>query len=674
MIEESLERDYIEQTHKYFKSQWFYLAWVAIFLYFTFGLLDYVTAKEHIVILLSIRFSVVLLFLLGLVPVYVNRLERYIIPTSVIVISWAGLGLAWMSTYTGGFSSSYFGGILLVFYGFSLFLPMPLWGISSISVSIFFGYIFINTIKFGFDSLSFGPCFFLSGGVCLAIYSNIINENNRKREFITGRKLLDVSRSKERFFANISHELRTPLTLILGPIEALSKQKEKKIDEETFDAMNLNAKRLLRQINQILDISKIDNSEEKMIFKNSNLNELIEDLVRSCYSQISKKSLSFSCEGLNLPIFSFDYTKIETVFANLLSNALKFTDENGKITVRAQKKDGNIIVEVKNTGQGIPKDKIGKIFERFGQLDKQDTRASFGTGIGLYVTRNYVEAHSGKIEVDSVENEETTFRVILPYKESHAEAQNSERTDTLKRSVLLADVQVSEANINKDTKDELKRLNQVELEKSDELPLIVSVEDNESLRNYIKKELSDDYRVCVAENGSSGLELIRECRPDLIISDQMMPIMTGTELCQEIKADNDLSTTPFLLLTAKGAREDIVGGFEDGVDDYLVKPFNTFELKAKIKAQLRIKNLYEKMNSLELENNAYEIQRYLRHHVNNSLVVAKHASRVIKNDYAGEKSKESKNIETVVEKLERSINNIEKAVMEVDKDSKINFK
>ncbi len=661
-----LNKIYEEERAELFQNQWRYLLVVAAFLYSIFGFLDYFMTDKYLVELLSIRASIVILFLLSVIPTNLESTRKYIPFISIPVILWAGIGLVLMSTYVGGFSSSYFGGLLLVFYGISLFLPMPLWSIILVTTTISLSYIGINGYLFGFDKTAIGPIFFLCGAGGLALYSNILNAKTHKLDLKNRLDLEVATKAKERFFANISHELRTPLTLILGPLENLLHTNSNYIDSDILASMDINARRLLRQINQILDISKINNSEIQIHLENGNLVNIIDNLVEGAMPNSRRRKIALSYLGREVtPKFQFDVWKLETVIANLLSNALKFTDEYGHITIDTCLKEDEIVIQVSNSGKGIPTSNLQSVFELFKQVDDSDSRQHFGSGIGLYISKLYVEALGGKIHVSSVPRVETVFTVNLPYIPV-AGTLLSKGTDN--NSILLADLDVVEGQLTSSDIERLELANQNEILRDSKLPLVLYVEDNSSLRDYVKKSLQQKYRVVMAYDGINGLAQVKRLKPDFIISDQMMPRMTGTELCKIIKGDLETSTIPFLLLTAKASKADVLSGYEEGVDDYLVKPFNASELDSKISAQLRLKSMLENLGSITKDQNMKDFVGFMKHNVNNPLTIARVASGHLKNNVD---TIDKEKIETLLEKLDNAIERITVTVAHMDKDSKL---
>ncbi len=285
-------------------------------------------------------------------------------------------------------------------------------------------------------------------------------------------------------------------------------------------------------------------------------------------------------------IVYLDKDKIERIITNILSNAFKFTPEGGRIIVTLSKDDKYVNTIISDTGIGIPKEKMSKIFDRFYQVDGSHTREQEGTGIGLALTKELVELHKGKIEVESEESKGTTFTVRIPLGREHL------KTEEIIENAQKFGEEEIKVEFDEKIEKKVKQKMDVELFENESLPLLLIVEDNSDVRNYIKDNLKKDYRILEAVDGEDGWNKSVEQIPDLIVSDVMMPKMDGFKLCEKLKTDERTSHIPVILLTAKASKEDKLEGYETGADEYLMKPFEPDELKA------RIKNLIEQRKRL----------------------------------------------------------------------------
>ena len=403
-------------------------------------------------------------------------------------------------------------------------------------------------------------------------------------------KLHEVDEMKSRFFTNISHEFRTPLTLILGPVKQMIEKLNEGKMKDDLSLVHRNANKLLELVNQLLDISKLESGNMKLQTSAQNIIPVLKVLVLSFKSYAERKmiTLKFNSDEDEVIVF-FDKDKIEKIITNILSNAFKFTPDEGIIEVTVVKNIKDLIIIISDTGVGIPKGKIPKIFDRFYQVDESHTREQEGTGIGLALTKELVELHKGKIEVGSEEGKGTTVKISIPLGKEHL------RPEEISESVVEVDLVKEQKQIVPDIISETRIDNKIdpELLISEALPLLLLVEDNLEVRTYIKDNLKTDYRILEAVDGEDGWNTSIEQIPDLIVSDVMMPKMDGFKLCEKLKTDERTSHIPVILLTAKAAKEDKLAGYETGADEYLMKPFDTDELKS------RIKNLIEQRKRVQ---------------------------------------------------------------------------
>jgi signal transduction histidine kinase/ligand-binding sensor domain-containing protein/DNA-binding response OmpR family regulator len=407
----------------------------------------------------------------------------------------------------------------------------------------------------------------------------------RLKEF-ESQKLQEVDQIKSRFFANISHEFRTPLTIIIGSLEKFKSKMENNSDSKELVVMKRNASRLLQLINQLLELSRIESGNVKLNASESDLVKFLKRIVASYSSLANQKYIQLTFNKVpvddiqtNEEIFVFyDKKKFETVFYNLLSNAVKFSPNSEKIDVSISKDNLYAKINFSNSGIVIPSEKLSNIFNRFYQVDDTGTRNFEGTGIGLSLVKEYVELHKGKIEVES-NNNKTLFTIHIPLGKNHLSENEivSEDLEQLQGGIISSDALPTAAT---------EIFNEpVEPDKT----IILVVEDNPDLREMIKENLLDNSFVLEAENGVKGLKLAEETIPDLIISDIMMPEMDGYELSRKIKINEKTNHIPVILLTAKAATEDKLTGLETGADDYLIKPFNSEELKIRVKNLIKIR-------------------------------------------------------------------------------------
>ena len=387
----------------------------------------------------------------------------------------------------------------------------------------------------------------------------------RLQEHIHAEEMADA---KLKFFMNISHEIRTPMTLIVTPLLSLIKQDEDPHRRSVYETIRRNAERILGLINQMMDLRKIDKGQMQMHMYETELISFLGDIHTLFGQQAKAKNISFPYEHDTqmLPVW-VDRGNFDKVVVNLLSNAFKFTPAGGEIRMGVTHDARQVHISIKDTGEGIPEDKLGRIFERFYQSPSHVNDRKTGTGIGLDLTRSLVELHHGTIEArNNSDGKGCEFIVTIPLGNEH-----------LKPEEMIVDKEdVSHTNrlIDEELMAETPADAPTELPKVGCRQRIVVVEDDAEIRDYLASELSSHYEVSTAENGRAGLGEVLRKTPDLVISDIMMPEMDGNELCSKIKGNPATSHVPVILLTAKSRDEDQLEGLEMGADAYVMKPFN----------------------------------------------------------------------------------------------------
>jgi signal transduction histidine kinase/DNA-binding NarL/FixJ family response regulator len=417
-------------------------------------------------------------------------------------------------------------------------------------------------------------------------------------------QLKEMDKVKSRFFANISHEFRTPLTLIMGPLEQMLSTTRSRQHIKQINLMIRNSQRLLTLINQLLDLSKLDSGKIKLQARPQHIVPFLKGVLASfeLASTQKKIDLKFSAENENIILY-FDPGKLEEVICNLLINAVNFTPAGGEIIVTVKiTSPGSVEISVRDTGTGIPEDKLEHIFERFYQAKGPDERGSKGSGIGLALAKELVALHKGEIHVTSKvgENNGTEFIIRLPLGKAHLKPDEVAEDAVPSGSDSVKPCKIPEPSwLDIEKEKELKTEEEGDVEgrvkKEIGKNLILVVEDNAEMRDYIRGALEPQYSVVEAADGREGIDKAKEIIPDLIISDIMMPEVDGYELCNVLKKDVTTSHVPVVLLTAKASEDSVIQGLKTGADDYITKPFNTTILKT------RIKNLIDLRLQLQLK-------------------------------------------------------------------------
>jgi len=401
----------------------------------------------------------------------------------------------------------------------------------------------------------------------------------------------ELNEKKLQFFTNISHEFRTPLSLIISPLEDIIKNDSLNLPErvkEKHYTIHKNTNRLFRLINELLDFRKLDLDKVRIKVRELNLVSFTKNVVSHFKEEASIKNIHISIDTdvQDIPVWA-DENMLEKIIFNILSNAFKVTPEGGAITIdlssredlinlpiaNSNEKIKSVEISISDTGPGLKKEQVKKIFERFYKVDNLNNTYYGGTGIGLEVVQNFVKLHKGKIKVKSVVGKGTTFKVALPAGKKYFTEDEifSEKVEEQVRKDKLDLPIPSLKNSGESTTNE----------KTNSRTLLI-VEDNTELRNYLKNELKADYKIILAKNGKEGLQQAKEFLPDIIMTDVIMPEMDGFVFCKHIKSDIKTSHIPLLMLTAKTQIENRMEGIENGADAYMVKPFNVALLKLRL--------------------------------------------------------------------------------------------
>lgn len=398
---------------------------------------------------------------------------------------------------------------------------------------------------------------------------NKLLELERDKQKELNEQLNAATQSKLAFFTNVSHDLRTPLTLIAEPVEQMTRAGN--LTEQQHTLMRIadkNVRILRRLINQILDFRKYENGRLTLALEEVDVRSLVDEWVEAFRPLARKRDikLTVECSGEVPPSMAIDVEKMERVVFNIVSNAFKYTPDNGAITVRAGMDGGSLVIEVADTGKGIPEDDIDKIFDRFYQVDKVRPQ---GSGIGLSLAKAFVELHGGRISVSSVPGEGSEFRVEIPVTHVASEAAEAARVASGQPDDIDA---------------ELGSIEPTDADADDGKPLLLVIDDNADMRLLVASLMKDEYRIATAADGRQGLKAAARYVPDLIICDVMMPVMDGLECCRQLKSEISTSHIPVLLLTACAMDEQRVEGYDSGADGYLSKPFNEAVLKSRCRS------------------------------------------------------------------------------------------
>lgn len=461
-------------------------------------------------------------------------------------------------------------------------------------------------------------------------------------------QLKEVDRLKNEFFANISHELRTPLTLILSPVDELLRTLEAGAPRDALRVVRKNARRLLRMIDDLLDLAKLEAGGLRLRVTQLDVGSLALGVFES-FQPAAKANgikLYFDAAGEPLEAIYGDPHRIEIILTNLVGNAMKFTPRAGSIGIRVEWTSAGVAIRVSDTGPGISEREQERIFVRFHQTEGSARRRQGGVGIGLALARELAELHGGELTVESTPGEGSTFTLLLRAGEEHFRQEVKER-----RSVRVANHpgRRSEDLMPPDTaKVALGAIPRVDDRMSERvlldrgrLPRVLVVEDEEDLRGFIAGVLRKAHEVETAKDGAEALELLKKNRPDLVLSDVMMPGTTGLDLCRSIKADPGLRHIPVILLTARGESEAALEGYAAGADDFVSKPFHTKVLLARVRAHLKVRALSLQLADQARLVSAGTLAAGMAHEIKNPLNAMKNAAYVLKRGGSGRVSNET---------------------------------
>lgn len=582
-------------------------------------ILDYVTYPEFVVTFIGLRVTGLVVGLTALAIAHAPRAERWAFWLGAIPALLAAVLIEMMIHSLEGGASPYYAGLSLIILGAGFIFT---W---TASETLFFcgSILLIWVVPSLTDSrpIEVGPFFnnlyFLTLTSVVAVASNASRYALARREFeaktrlahTTGElrkaleQLRDLDQAKMRFFTNISHELRTPLTLILAPLEGLlGRQNRPRAERLELERMHRNGLRLLKHINDLLDLSRLDANREKLRLQETDLQAHLEGLLNSCRGLADKRGIQLEFRALeSVPPFPVDCQRVEQIFLNLLSNALRFAtasrSKQPRVIVRCGIREDRYFFEVEDTGPGIPEHQIDQIFERFQRADSPLAPDHGGTGIGLALVKELTELHMGAVGVTSILGEGSTFSVEVPM---NTDVYPPERLSRRQRDVPVPLDRRSEAD--------LARLREVlcdpaSLDLSDfgartagegasaPGPLVLTVDDNKDMLAYVSTLLSREYRVIAAEDGEQAFRMALQNLPDVVIADVMMPRRSGQELLHDLREEPRTRDIPVILVTAKAEAEAKVMGLDAGADDYLSKPFNSRELRARVRSLVQRRQL-----------------------------------------------------------------------------------
>lgn len=522
--------------------------------------------------------------------------------------------IAWMIYATEGANSPYYAGINLVVMIFSIILR---WNIldSIVTLIIAWGLYLIASLASSEpinSGIFFNNIYFLvvTGVFTVAgtfFYKKLqfqeftsrykLDENKRELE-AANQKLIELDQVKSRFFANVSHELRTPLTLLLAPLDKLRGQKELKMirgGTELVEIMYSNAMRLLKLINDLLDLVKLESGRMEIKQEPVEVEKLVLGILTSIKKMAEDKMVQVKNQiSESLGWVKLDRDKFEKILLNLVFNSLKFTAAGGSITVKLFERADQLVLQVIDTGMGIAKEHLPHIFERFWQADSSSRRKYQGTGIGLALIKELVEAQGGEITVKSELGKGTEMTVCLPLEKGEVSmisetsyalpefSSNGEQGEETAVGALPSEEWLVQLHKRAELFPAMVSLREsmkpVETNLSSNRPKILVADDEPDMLRFIKSQLQSRFQIIEATNGQQAIEKAQQFLPDLIVLDMMMPIKDGVQVCQELREKISTRHLPIILVTARADEETKLAALSAGATDFLTKPFSLTEL------------------------------------------------------------------------------------------------
>jgi signal transduction histidine kinase/DNA-binding response OmpR family regulator len=417
-------------------------------------------------------------------------------------------------------------------------------------------------------------------------------EVNEKVELLRQQQIL-----KDRFFGNVSHEFRTPLTLTIGPLETLVTEHKSELSQEVSHLAKMalnNASKMLALVGLVLDMNRLEAGRLPLRIAQYDKAEFLRNITERFQIWAKQNNQNIQVIGCEEPfLLWFDMDQFDKCVSNLLSNAIKYSGENSVITVQLTNQGEDPEVRVLDNGVGISEGSKAKVFERFYQDESSVNASTPGTGIGLALVKEIMQLHHGDARLAEETNIGCCFILILKSGKQHFDQGLIIEPIALEGMSKLNDTDMSHADVFGETLENISKIKTKPFadQKNEDVTTLLIVDDNKELLNFISLRLSASYRILQANNGEEGYQKACSELPDLIISDVNMPIMTGLELTQKIKANQQTQTIPIILLTAKATKREVVSGFSVGADDYLTKPFDTSELIMRVNAQINARKL-----------------------------------------------------------------------------------
>ena len=587
--------------------------------------------------------------------------KKYFRPLGLIEVTLPIFFISWMIYETDGIRSDYYAGINIVIVGVGFLMR---WGLADttrmvvISILLYLAACLLGPTPLDIEGDKkdlVNSIYFITLTGIFSMTGNYLYNLNRTREFAlrweldenrqqletSNRKLKELDRVKNRFFANISHELRTPLTLLLTPLESLISKGRHSFPtdiQDTLSSMQANGMRLLKLINDLLDLVRLESGQMKVTIKPLHLETFIKGIVSSIRKAAEDRGIQVEADVYETELaLHTDRDKLEKVLLNLVFNALKFTSPGGTIRISAHSENEDVVIQVTDTGIGIPEESLAFIFDRFWQVDNSSKRKHQGAGIGLALVKEFIEILGGRVEVESQEEKGTDFIIRMPKRFSMeasvvidgampveitnetatSDKENKEQhtikpSETLDKESITAEFSNEEESKDEDGKEWLANLyRRAELfpassleptrvgsaidlpRRRNDQPLLLIADDEPDMLKFLRAQLEGHYEILEAQDGQEAIQKAKQFLPDIILTDMMMPEKDGLQVCQELRSTTSTENIPIILLTARVDEDIKLSALNAGASDFLTKPFSLAEIHVRLK-NLSDTHLYQR--------------------------------------------------------------------------------
>ena len=542
-----------------------------------------------------------------------------------------GFFISWMISVTEGPASPYYAGLILVLLAVNAIVHWTT-AESLLALAVLYFFYFIACARWPIaeeQGIFFNNIYFLALTGIIVVIGNYLYNQLHFREFVlrfelgqnrrtleeANQKLIELDRVKSRFFANVSHELRTPLTLLLTPLQSLIQEHSSASGSSTptrdlLLIMRSNGMRLLKLINDLLDLVRLESGKMEVNSEPVDINRLLHGVANAVKKTAEDRAIKIEVmTDDRVGTVIGDSDKLERILLNLLFNAIKFTPAGGKVQITGTREKGELLLVISDTGTGISQEQLPFIFDRFWQADTSARRKNQGLGIGLALVRELVEIQGGQVNVTSELGKGTRFTIRLPYNEiesrsiSDPEEVDEPDDDDSPPVVSQLNDNGDKGIDNIDRQAELypsmtllrKSLRPVETDSDSKQPRVLIADDEPDMLRYLKSQLSLNFQVIEAVDGRQAIEKASQFLPDVIVCDMMMPEKSGLEVCRELRQRTYTQSTPILMLTARADEETKLTALAAGANDFITKPFSTTELRVRLKNLVDTFHLQQKL-------------------------------------------------------------------------------